>query len=62
VTAFNLMKEYKTLDKIIPHLKEENETSTKKRKYQIPDPYPYEEARKLFKEPVVEKDMSKLDV
>jgi hypothetical protein len=56
------MKEHKTLEKVLAHLEEENKNSNKKRKYGIPDPYPYQDARELFKNPEVESDMSKLEV
>ena len=45
VRALSLIKKYKSIEKILENLDLE--------KYKIPEPFPYEEARRLFKEPEV---------
>eukprot|EP01061_Rhynchopus_euleeides_P014991 TRINITY_DN25738_c0_g1_i1.p1 TRINITY_DN25738_c0_g1~~TRINITY_DN25738_c0_g1_i1.p1 ORF type:complete len:406 (+),score=191.72 TRINITY_DN25738_c0_g1_i1:54-1220(+) len=45
VKAYDAIKKHKTIDAFIATLD--------KKKYPLPDPYPYAEARKLFKEPEV---------
>ncbi|KAL1311034.1 hypothetical protein AAFC00_001250 [Neodothiora populina] len=44
--AFNLIKEHKTLDKVVEHIKTTN-------KFTLPDDWPFEDARMLFIEPDV---------
>lgn len=56
VTAFKLIKEYKSLEKIIEHIK-----SNPKSKYKVPEDWPYEAARELFKHPDVQ-EASKLEI
>jgi len=54
VTAYKLIKEFHTIENIIEHLKKENESSTRKKKYGIPEHFYYEDARELFKKPDVQ--------
>jgi len=57
ITAFKLITEHRTIEKVLEWIKLTNEEGTKKRKYNVPVPYNYEEARVLFKDPLVlEKD------
>ena len=56
------MKECGSLEKVLAKLEEDNKSTTKKKKYTIPSPYPYEDARELFKKPVVFQDIDKLEV
>nr|A9U328.1 RecName: Full=Flap endonuclease 1-B; Short=FEN-1-B; AltName: Full=Flap structure-specific endonuclease 1-B [Physcomitrium patens] len=44
-TALKLIRQHGSLEKILENLNKD--------RYQIPDPWPYEEARRLFKEPLV---------
>ena len=39
----------------------ENENPNKKKKYQVPDNFNYEQSRELFKNPNVENDKAKLE-
>lgn len=45
VRALNLMQKHKSIEKVLENLDPE--------KHKLPDPFPYQEARKLFKEPDV---------
>ncbi|CAK0783365.1 Elongation of fatty acids protein 2 [Coccomyxa viridis] len=45
VTALKLIQKHETLERVLESMRES--------KYQIPDPFPFEEARRLFKEPDV---------
>lgn len=54
-TAFRLIKENKTIEKVIDRLQRENDDPRYKRKYLIPDPFLYEDARELFLHPSVKK-------
>ena len=45
VRALNLIQKHRTIEKVLENLDPE--------KYRIPDPFPYKEARRLFKEPDV---------
>lgn len=49
-TALKLVKEHGTLEKVIEHLKAEDKKSIK-----IPEFWPFEEAREIFREPNVQK-------
>mmetsp|Transcript_9058 Transcript_9058/g.7976 ORF Transcript_9058/g.7976 Transcript_9058/m.7976 type:complete len:127 (+) Transcript_9058:655-1035(+) len=62
ITAFKFMKECGSLEKVLAKLEEDNKSTTKKKKYTIPSPYPYEDARELFKKPVVFQDIDKLEI
>lgn len=53
ITALKLIKEHKTIEKVVEFLKKSNETENKKKKYVIPENYCFEEARELFKKPEV---------
>ena len=62
VTAYKYIHKYKTIEKVIEAIEEENQESMKKTekvKYQLPDPneYDYKTARELFKNP----DVSEID-
>ena len=41
VTALKLIQKHETLERVLESMRES--------KYQIPDPFPFEEARRLFK-------------
>lgn len=62
ITAFKLIKEHKTIEKVIERLKKDNEDPKRKKKYIIPDPFNYEDARELFKNPLAIKDTNSLEV
>lgn len=47
-TAYNLIKEYGTLEKVVEHIRNDP-----KKKYTLPDDWPYQDARLLFLEPDV---------
>ncbi|ODV80008.1 PIN domain-like protein [Suhomyces tanzawaensis NRRL Y-17324] len=49
VTAFKLIKEHGSIDKIVEWV----ESNPEKTKYKIPENWPYDEARQLFKKPEV---------
>lgn len=51
VTAFKLMKEHKSLDNIVEFIKNNPE----KTKYKVPENWPYQEARELFRNPEITK-------
>jgi len=53
VTAYKLIKEHKTIENVIEHLKKENESEKRKKKYIIPEPFLYEDSRDLFIKPEV---------
>lgn len=53
VTALKLIKQHKSMEEILKHLD--------KTKYSVPEYFPYEEVRKLFKEPNVA-DASTIDI
>jgi flap endonuclease-1 len=54
VTAFKLIKNHGSLEKVMEHLKEENKI---KDKYRIPTTYPYETIREIFKNPEVDRNI-----
>mmetsp|Transcript_58509 Transcript_58509/g.67571 ORF Transcript_58509/g.67571 Transcript_58509/m.67571 type:complete len:386 (+) Transcript_58509:47-1204(+) len=62
VTAFKLIKEHKTLEKVIERLKKDNEDPKRKKKYVIPEPFNYEDARELFVKPKVLEDTDKIEI
>ena len=49
-TALKLIREHKTLEKVVEHFKEEAKKSV-----QIPEHWPFQEARKIFENPDVQK-------
>ena len=49
MTAFKMIKEYETIENVIYAIKEKNKSGKSKKQHIIPDPYPYEEARNIFK-------------
>ena len=55
MTAFKLIKQCGTLEKVLEWMEKDNESSSKKRKYGIPkeEAFNYKEARLLFKNPEV---------
>lgn len=61
VKAFNLMKDNKTMEKVLEAIKEMNEDTTKKQKFVIPEKFLYAESRELFKEPDVIKDKAEIE-
>ena len=63
VTAFKLMKQHGSIEKVLEWMEKENESSSKKRKYGIPNQenFNYKEARLLFSNPEVD-DPEKLNV
>ncbi|XP_021898828.1 flap endonuclease 1 [Carica papaya] len=54
LTALKLMRQHGSIEKILENINKE--------RYQIPDDWPYQEARQLFKEPVVLTNEEQLDV
>ena len=42
------MKEHKNIEAVVEKLEQENKTGQKKRKWVLPDPFPYVEAREVF--------------
>ncbi|KRX08903.1 5'-3' exonuclease, C-terminal domain [Pseudocohnilembus persalinus] len=52
-TAFKLIKEHKTIEKVIEHLEAANLHDTKKKKTQIPENFNYKDSRPLFFKPDV---------
>lgn len=55
-TAYNLIKECGTIEKVLEKIKESNEDENKKKKYNIPGNFLFAESRQLFLAPDVEKD------
>ena len=49
ITAFKLIKEHGTIEKVVEHLIYENENGKKKNRYGIPQQFLYEDSRDLFK-------------
>ena len=49
--ALNYIQKYKTIEKVIEVIEEENLSNTKKTKYIIPDTFEYEKSRDLFINP-----------
>ena len=62
VTAYKLIKEYNTIERAIEHLKKENENPDRKKKFMIPDPFNYVDARELFMNPDVISDLKDIEV
>lgn len=50
-TAFNLIKECGTIEKVLDKIQAMNEDDTKKKKYTIPENFLYEQSRALFMNP-----------
>lgn len=61
IKAFKYIEECKNIENVIKKIEKENEDPKKKKKYQVPENFHYEESRKLFKEPDVENDKAKLE-
>lgn len=61
VNAFKLITEHRTLEKVLSHIEEVNESNTKKAKYTIPKSYDFLSARDLFNAPDVD-DPEQLEV
>ncbi|CAM8940073.1 hypothetical protein QQ045_000989 [Rhodiola kirilowii] len=53
-TALKLIRQHGSIEKILENINKE--------RYQIPEEWPYEEARRLFKEPLVVTDEDKIDL
>ena len=62
VTAYKLIKEHKNIEGVIKKLEDDNKEGVKKRKWNIPEPFFYPDARELFKAPLVHEDAAKLEV
>ncbi len=62
VTAYKLIKEHKKLEDVVKKLEDENRLGTKKRKWMIPEPFPYPDIRELFKTPDVIQDFTDIPV
>ena len=54
VKAFSFIKEEGTIENVIARIMKSNDDPKKKKKYNIPDTFYYNEARVLFKNPSVE--------
>jgi flap endonuclease-1 len=50
ITAFKLITKYRSLEKVVEHLNDENKV---KERYRIPESFNYQNARLLFKFPEV---------
>lgn len=61
ITAYNYIDEYECIENVVRKIERDNDNPTKKKKYHIPESFNYKEARDLFKEPTVERDMSKIE-
>ena len=48
ITAYKLIKEHKTIEKVVEHLEAENLSSNKKRKFVIPHNFNYPDSREIF--------------
>ncbi|KAL6957803.1 Elongation of fatty acids protein 2, partial [Sarracenia purpurea var. burkii] len=53
-TALKLIRQHGSIENILENINKE--------RYQIPDDWPYEEARRLFKEPLVFADDEQLEI
>jgi len=62
VTAYKLIKEYHTIEKVMDHLRKENDDPKRKRKFVIPTNFHYEDARELFTKPIVLEDAANLEI
>lgn len=60
IKAFKFIEECKTIETVISKIEKENENPNKKKKYQVPENFHYEESRVLFHKPDVENDKEKL--
>lgn len=54
VTAYKLIKEHKTIEQVIKHLESENLNPKRKKKFNIPKDFCFEDARDLFANAVVD--------
>ena len=61
IKAFSYMTEYKSIENVIKKIEQSNNDPRKKKKYIVPDTFYYEEARKLFKDPLVERNKDVLN-
>ena len=59
-TAYNLMKECGSIEKVIEKVKVMNQDENKKKKYIIPENFLYEQSRQLFIKPDVIRDGEEL--
>jgi len=59
-TAYNLIKECGSIEKVIEKINTMNEDETKKKKYIIPESFLYEQSRSLFLKPDVIRDTEEL--
>lgn len=55
------MEECRNIEAIIGKIEKENENPNKKKKYQVPENFRYEQSRELFKNPSAENDKAKLE-
>lgn len=62
VTAFKLIKEHGKIEKVLERLKKDNDDPKRKKKFVIPEPFLYEDARELFTNPKVIKEVDTLEV
>ena len=53
IKAFKYMEECKNIETIISKIEKENENPNKKKKYQVPENFRFEQSRELFKKPDV---------
>ena len=61
VTAYKLMKENGDIEGVLEKVKEMNEDESRKKKYQIPDNFLFNESRELFKNPEVITEKEELE-
>ena len=59
-TAYNLIKEHSTIEKVLERVKLLNEDETKKKKYVIPEKFLFEKSREMFLKPEVISDTEQL--
>ena len=62
MTAYKLIKDHKRLEDVVKKLEDDNRLGTKKRKWVIPEPFPYPDIRELFKSPDVIHDFTVIPV
>ena len=61
VRAFSLIKEAKSIEGVLEILAKKNANPKTKRKFIVPDEFPYQEARDIFKSPNVIRDITLIE-
>lgn len=60
VKAFKYIQDEGTIENVLEKVERDNEDPRKKKKYHIPETFFFKEARELFKNPDVDRDIKKI--